>query len=246
MPYPHAFLDLQLCFAQRMSALSGQPFPDTVLRNTALYRILGLDWDLDPRNPVWGSYVAGLQGDDTEADAAWTYQFYRDRYALGVIPDHHYPRWGCFAYEYAPDAHIVHMHFGNLDASGYGPLHPLRAEARRAELWSMFASIRRAHPDAAYVQGGSWLYNREEYRRLFPPSYGASAQPTPLSLIGRGTWGQFLRHGNRINSELAARFSERVAALTHADDYAGCFPYQLLVTHAPIADFYAFYGIVAQ
>ncbi|MEO7003439.1 MAG: hypothetical protein ABI068_16585 [Ktedonobacterales bacterium] len=245
MLYPQAFLDLQLLFARRMSAISGQPFHESVLHYTALYRILGLDWNLDPHDPVWARYLAGLRGDDAEADGAWTYQVYCERNALGVIPDHVYPRWGCFAYEYQPDAKTIRLHFGNLDASGYGPLHHLRTEARRAELWSMFSSIQRAHPDAAYVHGGSWLYNREEYRRLFPPAFGASAQAMQAPLIGRGLWGQFLRHGERINAELAARFTASVATLAHADDYAGCFPYQVLLTHAPIADFYAFYGIAA-
>ena len=95
------------------------------------------------------------------------------------------------------------------------------------------------------VKGGSWLYNRKEYCRLFPPEYGASAQVYPPHLIARGLWGQFLRHGNRVNEEMTARFLSNVERLHDAAAHASCFPYQILVTDAPISLFYTFYGLAA-
>lgn len=93
------------------------------------------------------------------------------------------------------------------------------------------------------MRGGTWLYNRHEYTRLFPREYAESAQVDHPHLIARGLWGQFLRHGNRMNGEVAALFLSRLAQLDDANRYADCFPYQSLLTEAPIPLFYAFYGI---
>jgi len=243
MPYPPAFLEIQVSFARRMAELSGQPVRESVRRNTALYRILGLDWSLDPHDPVWQRFVGELHDDGTEFDAA--YRVYAERHAQGLIPDHDTsrPHWGCFSYEYHPDAHAVRLHFADLDTTGAGPLSTQRQDARLTELRAMFAEIRQEHPDAERVKGGTWLYNRAEYRRLFPPQYGESARVDHPHLIARGLWGQFLRHGNRLNEEFVTRFLARLAELRDAVGYAACFPYQSLLTEAPIQLFYAYYSL---
>lgn len=243
MPYPTAFLEIQVTFARRMAELNGTPFPESLLHQTALYRILGLDWSLDPHDPVWQRFLGALPEHGPEMDAA--YRVYADRCAQGLIPDYDTsrPHWGCFSYEYDPDARTIRLHFVNLDTTGAGPLSAARKEVRLAELRSMFAHIRREHPDAERVKGGTWLYNRAEYRRLFPSEYGASARVDHPHLIARGLWGQFLRHGNRMHDEVTAGFLSRLAELRDAAEYAACFPYQNLLTDAPIHLFYPFYGI---
>lgn len=243
MPYPLAFLEIQVNFARRVAELTTQPFQDAVLSHTALYRILGLDWSLDPRHPVWRQFVAALG--DVGAGVTAAYQIYSERYRQELIPDYDTsrPHWGCFSYEYSAEERAIRLHFANLDPSGAGPLSSARKETRLAELREMFAHIRQAHPDAVRVQGGTWLYNRIEYKRLFPPEYGESVRTDHPHLIARGLWGQFLRHGNRMNEELAALFLARLAELRDAGAYATCFPYQSLLTDAPIAAFSAFYGI---
>jgi hypothetical protein len=243
VPYPQAFLDLQLVFAGKMAALSDMPYADAVLRNTALYRILGLDWSFDPRDPVWQRFLAELGPDGAEHDAG--YRVYAERHAQGLIPDHDTsrPHWGCFSYEYDPTERSVRMHFADLDTSGVGPLSSVRKDARLTELRALFADIHQRHPEAERVRGGTWLYNREEYRRLFPKEYGDSARVDHPHLIARGLWGQFLRHGNRMNDEIVAQLLARVAALRDPADYASCFPYQSLLTDAAISLFYAFYRL---
>jgi len=245
VPYPQAFLDIQLTFARKMAQLSSQPYHEAILRQTALYRILGLDWSLDPQNPVWQQFIAAIEGEPD--DAPVVYRFYSERAAQGLIPEHdtERPHWGCFSYELLDNPKAVRMHFSNWDASGFGPLSHQRQPARLGELREMFQHIRQEHPDAEHVKGGTWLYNRKEYCRLFPPEYGASAQVDHPHLLARGLWGQFLRHGNRLNEETTARFLRNVESLQDAAAYAGCFPYQNLVTDAPIRLFYAFYGLDA-
>lgn len=243
MPYPPAFLAIQLTFARALATLTGQPVHEAIPRRTALYRILGLDWSLDPRDPVWQRFIQAAGDDGGDSDAA--YAVYAKRYALGLVPDYDTsrPHWGCFSYEFLADTRVVRLHFANLDTSGYGPLSSQRRQARLADLREMFAAIAREHPDAERVHGGTWLYNRHEYTRLFPWEYGDSARVDHPHLIARGLWGQFLRHGNRMNDEVAATFLARLAELRDAEGYAACFPYQNLLTDAPIELFYAFYGV---
>lgn len=240
MIYPQAFLGIQLAFAQKMADITGMPYAKSALRNTALYRILGLDWSLDPDDPVWRQFIAALGvGNDV------AYEVYRKRYAQGLVPEYELdqPYWGCFSFEFEPVESVVRVHFSNQDQSGFGPLSSARRDARAAELRAMFAQIQQEYPEAARVHGGSWLYNRAEYRRLFPQEFGDSAQAIKPPLIGRGLWGQFLRHGNRMNEELTATFLANVVTLNDAANFAACFPYQLLVTDAPIQLFYTFYRV---
>lgn len=240
MHYPREFFAVQLAFAQKMVALTQQPYEEAVLHKTAFYRILGLDWSFDPGNPVWQEYRAGLRQGETDID--WTYQFYLAH--LDSIPEYTTPRWGCFSYEYQPDARVIRLHFsGLLDASGYGPLTSLRKDARVAELRSLFTHLKEKHPDARRVHGGSWLYNRREYTRLFPAEYGQSARAVEPSLQARGLWGQFLRYTNHINEQVATLFLERLDQLRDAEAYAQYFPYQVMITGAPVGVFYDFYGV---
>lgn len=240
MPYPEAFLNIQLVFARRIAEITDKLYAESVLRNTALYRILGLDWSLDTTDPAWQKFIAALSKGSGAA-----YGVYRERHAQGLVPDYDdsRPHWGCFSFEYQPDERTVRLHFSNQDTSGLGPLGSSRRDTRLAELRAMFTQVQREFPEAELVHGGSWLYNRVEYTRLYPREFGDSAHAVPPPFIGRGLWGQFLRHGNHMNEETTAAFLANVTALGDADHAAACFPYQLLVTQAPIRLFYAFYGL---
>ena len=239
--YSKPFFELQLALASKIADLLQQPLEQAVLQRTAFYRILGLDWSLDPTNPIWQSYVQGLQG--TPADSDYSYQFYLQRF--DEIPtfasEEH---WGCFAYDYNAEAKRIHFHFSDQDTSPYGPLSHWRVNVRKSELKEMFTVIQRRHPDAELVIGGSWLYNWDAYKRLFPAVYGQSAYKDEIvSLIGRNIWGQFLRRGGRVHQETMVLFLQRVSQLERAEDYPHCFPYSSLRTQAPIHEFYTFYGI---
>ena len=239
MLYPPGFFGLQLASSRKIAQLTQQSYPEAILHGTAMYRILGLDWSLDPHHPVWHSYLAGLHQEDTDTD--WSYQFYLER--ADQIPSYEEPRWGCFSNEYWSERRSIHLHFGNLDNSGYGPLSHQRKEARLEELCSMFTQIKRAHPDALAVHGSSWLYNLEAYRRLFPVEYGLSTRADTPHLIARSLWGQFLRYDGRLHEERAKLFLDRLNRLEDEHQHAQCFPYQVLLAQAPITLFYAFYGL---
>lgn len=239
--YPQPFFDLQLVFAQKIADLSRQPFAQALLHYTALYRIFGLDWSLDPTNAIWQAYIQDLQ--HASDKGALTHQFYLHRYL--VIPkftdEEH---WGCFTYEYRPPLRAIHLHFSDQDTSSYGPLSHHRIDARKSELRAMFQYIQAHHPAVALVQGGSWLYNWESYARLFPQAFGLSAKKVETPhLTGRNTWGQFLRRGWTIHQTSMSLFLQRVSQLTQLEDYPQCFPYPVLQTEAPIHLFYEFYDL---
>jgi hypothetical protein len=117
-------------------------------------------------------------------------------------------------------------------------------DARRHELESMFAHIRKRFPNAGHVEGHSWLYGTEAYRQLFPEAYVRSR-----SLIASGNrfqgmsrWGQFLdREGNikPAPKEALLRNIERL----HGDRLWEAFPLPSFRVRAPIDVFYACYGI---
>lgn len=239
--YSKPFFELQLALARKIADLLQQPLEQAVLQRTAFYRILGLDWSLDPTNPIWQSYVQGLQG--RPADIDYTYQFYLQR--LDKIPTFAaQEHWGCFAYDYNTAAKRMHFHFGDQDTSPYSALSHQRINARKSELQAMFTIIQRRHPDAELVIGGSWLYNWDAYKRLFPPIYGQSTyEDKVVALIGRNIWGQFLRRNGQVHRETMELFLQRVSQLERTEDYPQCFPYPSLHTQAPIQAFYTFYGI---
>jgi hypothetical protein len=98
-----------------------------------------------------------------------------------------------------------------------------------------------------------WLFNRQEYLRLLPPDQMNFAHVAKVELgcgnerssflQGTGLWGQFLRHGNRLNEELAAVFVGRVKDLRDTDDITPCFPLPMLLVSGPVQRWYKLYGI---
>jgi hypothetical protein len=241
--YPARFFKVQLAFARRVAEITAQPFAKAALHFTALYRILGLEPPFDPTQPVWSVFAVLLDvNTPIQTLAGQARDFYLARF--DQIPQMSENRhWGCFAFDYDVTTLSVRLHFSQQDRSGLGPLSSERTQVRLAELRAMFDHIHKTLPEAQQVRGGSWLYNREAYTRLFPSSFGASAEVDQPHYQFRGLWGQFLRYDLAPNEVLVETFLERVLQLHVEKDMASCFPCQSLITLAPIGDFYTFYGL---
>src|SRR5439155_23745842 len=109
-----------------------------------------------------------------------------------TFPDHVF---GCFYFHAVDESKIVRLHFYNRDP--LGPLGKAREDERQRELARMFACVRRRFPHVTGVEGRSWLYGTEAYRRLFPEEYVRSrvAIENDRRFQGMSRWGQFLdRH----------------------------------------------------
>lgn len=242
-PYPEAYFNLQLVYTRTMAALTRQSLRDTLLTQTSLYKLLGAAGQFDPRESVWRELLARVdERVDVDEQTRAVYTYYQERY-LDIPKFGDERHWGCFAFDWRPAQRAVRIHFSNEDSPEPGPLSNQRMAARLEELRAMFAVVRAERPEAERVIGGSWLYTLDAYRRLFPPSFGASATPDEPHLQYRALWGQFLRHDWTLNTTRADDFLSRVARLTDPDRYAECFPCQVLLTSAPVDDFYRFYGV---
>ncbi|HEX8982530.1 MAG TPA: hypothetical protein VF792_07170 [Ktedonobacterales bacterium] len=241
IPYPPEYFELQVCFARRVSSLISAPFEDALLHWTSFYKLLGASGEFDPADAVWRGLLARLR-DDASLDEQTTaiHDYYLQRYPdIPSFADQ--PHWGCFAYEWRPEARSVRLHFGNMDSSEPGPLSRQRIEVRKAELRSMMSDAHRTHPAAEWVIGGSWLYSLEAYRRLFPASFGQSATLDEPHIQFRALWGQFLRSDFSIESGRAALLLASINTLTDIQKYADCFPVQVMLTRAPMREFLNFY-----
>jgi len=237
--YAKAFFDLQLEFAETVSALSRLPLTCTVLEYTNFYIRFGLGRDFDPIHPIWHEYLAGLR--DTNDRQQWTYRFYVTRSHPVALPGL-VATFGCFSYARLSSDRI-RLHFQDAERDGLSPLGTERRDRRLAELAALFANVKQTVEKPIQVVGASWLYNVAAYRRLFPEAYLATARVIQHRFRHMPLWGQFVnRHGD-VRKHMARQFRERLgrqSRLEHLDD---CFPFQVLLLEAPVFDFYDFYDV---
>jgi hypothetical protein len=108
----------------------------------------------------------------------------------------------------------------------------------------MFHHLRNVLPAAATVVGGSWLYNIDAYRRLFPPEFLATSRVGAAEYQFIAQRGQFLDRHGEVRPMMARTFLNRLAQQIMEDGLPDCFPYRVLRLEAAVDSFYEFYGIV--
>ena len=125
--YPREFFDLNFAFVYRVSAILDQPWPDLLLRYTHTFRRFRLGAELNPQNPIWLQFLAGVRQSDDPA--GYAYQFYCQR-ERAAGPLQRQNAFGCFSYTLESESGItlVRIHFANLIAAGPGPLSHDRQE----------------------------------------------------------------------------------------------------------------------
>ena len=242
---PRAYFDLQLRFAEAMAVAEDTPLAESVTRNTDFHRRFGLGRRRgESPSPGWVSYLQGLAGMAThERRVAWTWEFFlgspAEAQPVGLV------RFGCF-YCDPPDATgMLRIHFADQDRGDeIGPLSRARMGDRVRELTQLFGHVGAQAPGVRFVRGGSWLYNLEAYRRLFPPAYaGSRERPDRLARYeGLSTWGQFLDHRGSIKADLRAAFLGNLAKLDPRCP-SRVFPLPILLAGAPVECFYEFYAV---
>ena len=199
------------------------PLAEALLHFTPLYLAFGLERDFDPVHPIWRAYVAGLRAGRDLVE--WTDGFYSERQtAVAPAPACAARLFGCFSYAVWTGGR-ARLHFRPADPLGR-PLSRERAEIRRAELGEMFRHLRDEHPALHTVVGGSWLYNIDAYRRLFPPEYLATAKTGDAEYQFLAQWGQFLDCHGHLKAPVAQAFLYRLARATTDEDLPRCFPYR--------------------
>jgi hypothetical protein len=105
----------------------------------------------------------------------------------------------------------------------------------------MFRDIRSKVPEAKTVRGGSWLYNLEAYKRLFPFEYVSTAQQEDDEFPFLALWGQFLNRNGQLRDQIADPFLACIQEQDTLDGLKQCFPFQVLRPECTIDIFYKFY-----
>ena len=157
-------------------------------------------------------------------------------------------KWfGCFRYSFVEDEKgngIVKLHFLNNSTSKEGPLALSQRGKRLKELKDLFEDVKENYPNAKYVQGGSWLYNLESYKRLFPKEYTnnmKSISPKPQMLV---IWGQFINSEWGVKKDMAEEFLSRLEKAKTEKDLENVFELKELFPKGDIKYFYDFYSKV--
>ena len=237
--YAKPFFDLQLRFAEKVTAVSGLPLSRVLLEYTNLYVRFGLGRAFDPEHPAWRAYLAGVaRGDDLRA---WTYAFYLTKPGPMMTPPVK-ASFGCFAYARLDDTRI-RLHFQDAETDGHSPLARERIGQRMADLAALFAHVKREGHPALRVVGASWLYNIAAYRRLFPRSYLDTAHVKAHRFQHMPLWGQFLDRHGALKDTTTRPFLPRLEPEESIERMAECFPFQALSVEAPVSEFYDFYGV---
>ena len=239
MAYAKAFFDLQVGFARTVAGLSELPLGFSLFAYTNLFVRFGLGRRPDESAAGWQEYVAGLSGAGDVSE--WTYSFYLRRAQLDSSPAL-VASVGCFGYGRL-DGDRIRLHFRNAETDEHGPLGIARRDRRIAELRALFEHAKRTEDQSVRVVGASWLYNLEAYRRLFPPSYLATAQVLRDRFQRMPLWGQFLDRNGDVNEHLAQPFRARLQRQMGVEGLEHCFPFQVIGVEAPISEFCDFYGV---
>ncbi|MBY0110731.1 hypothetical protein K2Y00_01875 [Patescibacteria group bacterium] len=239
------YVRFQVFVAKRLSEQTGAPFVKVLHRFTS-----AIETFVEGTVPEWFNTASV----DTVTHALV------DQYKTQLekmAPQPYHPegsfRFGCFNSEYDPEEQAVTIHFQNDERDATGPLTEEKIYRRRRELRDMFTLIRRLYPDAKTVNGNSWLYNLEAYRRLFPESYTSHLTlETSAGVFSRGRqiWGQFLDHTLRLKSDDARReFIQNLYALGDSitdQDLMKLFPLKSYKAEGAIEDFYRMYGVEGE
>lgn len=244
-------LEIRLIFAEAVAAKKGIPFGDALRDFTDVYKRAFGTWpgESQEMDEKWARFVQEVsQLPDRRAQMRYILDLFRGQIEQAREAQIEMPYWP-FRYDYDEETKTIEMHFGTLSPiteqapDQPGVLSKERYDEQREKLTSMFREIKAKHPDAQRVQGSSWLYNREAYRRLYPASYTSGRIARKGGFRGGGRWGQFRDKTGGVNSETKAAFLKNIEHLD-PENLEAAFPNQSLDVEAPIEEFYKEYGIL--
>jgi hypothetical protein len=226
MDYQASFFQLHLHFAKEIARAKALEFFQALLEYSPIFRLIGADESL------WNGYLEGLAS--SENQAAFTADFVREH---RFVPGREH--FGCFAYAIEENDTRLRIHFDNIE--GKGALSKERVEARQAEIKAMIANAKAKYPQLESIRGGSWLYNLDAYKRLFPPKIIAELYVQEEEFQFLSLWGQCLLASGEANPQSNAYILQKAALLKAGDDIQNCFPYQVLGYVSKLSDFEGFY-----
>lgn len=238
--YTKDFFSLLIIYAQKRAEIEDIEILESVKLYTPIYFLIGnYSFEFDPSSSIWIQLINRYKNGEDLVEIS---------YSLHVVNYQNHSKrrkwYGCFGYKYEENSNgngIIKIHFQNDGKSKEGPLASNQKENRLHELRDMFADIKQSYPNAKYVQGGSWLYNIEAYKRLFPKEFFAdmkSRVPKTQILV---IWGQFVNSEWEVKTDIADRFLNRLNKAKTVDDLNNAFEMWEFFPSADIKYFYSFY-----
>ncbi|HWH07162.1 MAG TPA: hypothetical protein VNU47_01380 [Candidatus Paceibacterota bacterium] len=244
IPIARDFFTLQFEFAKKMAKHAERPLLNMVEEYAPFINRHIYQWD-EREDGAPPHLIEGVT-EDTMLDIS--YARYLETVGDWPLSYNRGRRFGCFAYDYDAHRKAAQIHFMNAEYSADGPLSSSKVPYRKYEMRDVLKDIQKNHSDAAVVEGRSWLYNLEAYRRLFPGEYLANARADSNSELWRkGTtvWGQFLDSGSNVKEDLARILLERMESQKFATPSELLSAPLFLPMHVegPISDFYRHFKI---
>jgi len=238
--YPKELFSLIIEYAKKRSEITGADLVETIKNHTPIYYLIGnYDWEFKEDSIYWKEFLERYKQKENLVELV--YDMYKKNYQ--EFGKH---KWfGCFRYRYVENERgegIVKIHFLNDRSSKEGPLASSQKENRLKELKKMFEDVKKNYPNAKCVQGGSWLYNLESYKRLFPEEYFVnmkSTRPKPQMLV---IWGQFINSEWGIKKDKAEAFLSKLAKAKTEEELEQVFELVELFPKCEIKYFYDFYS----
>jgi hypothetical protein len=249
---PLAYFSLQLDYAKRAAQVLKIPIDQALMEFTSFWRRIHnplvlktnkQEWSFDPETPQWRELCYSINNNQPADIVAHELYLKNNN---GTETGKQY--FGCFRYDFTPEADndqgVITIHFKNRDNSGEGPLSKERQKERHHDLKTMFEHISNNYPQATIVKGGSWLYNLDSYRRLFPEIFttGMTIEEIPFPRSS-GIWGQFLDSNGKVNDHKKYNFLLKVNTAKNADQLLQCFEFRILFPKAGIENFYNHFSI---
>jgi hypothetical protein len=229
------FFALQLLFARKISSVGELPIADSLSKHSCLREIFGLrrSHNYVDETCTWQNIIKKIAAE--EKPASWLQQ----HYSLLNIPrpyNKNNARYGPFSYALTG----LNGHIARLLFFAQAVAFPLRSEFladRRNDLSMMFKDVKLLAPGVLKVRGGSWLYNINAYRRIFPPVYVASAKPNGYETDSMALWGQFLLRNGDIRAGEVTKFLTQLNLARTVSDCLLSFPLEVLRPECDIGAF---------
>ena len=240
--YPKELINLIIQYAKKRSQISGLELIESIKNFTPVYYLIGnYDWEFKEDSIYWQEFLQRYKNGEDLVELV--YDMYIKNYQEFI----NFKWFGCFRYRFVEDEKgngIVKLHFLNNSTSKEGPLALSQRGKRLKELKDLFEDVKENYPNAKYVQGGSWLYNLESYRRLFPKEYFnnmESISPKPQKLV---IWGQFINSEWGVKKDMAEEFLSRLEKAKTEKDLENVFELKEMFPKGDIKYFYDFYSKV--
>ena len=240
--YPKELINLIIQYAKKRSQIFGLELIESIKNFTPIYYLIGnYDWEFKEDSIYWQEFLQRYENGEDIVELVY------DMYMKNYQEFSNFKWFGCFRYSFVEDEKgngVVKLHFLNNCTSKEGPLSLSQRGKRLKELKDLFEDVKENHPNAKYVQGGSWLYNLESYRRLFPKEYFnnmESISPKPQRLV---IWGQFINSEWGVKKDMAEEFLSRLKKAKTEKDLENVFELKEMFPKGDIKYFYDFYSKV--